>query len=399
MHELVHAFMFDLLYGGSFGSVVTRGAFFQVPLWFAEGIAEWFSEGWTNEAEMFVRDGIITGYLPPLPFSGGFLVYKQGQAAMRFISERYGEDRIRDLLQKMKYYRNFDRAFEAAMGVSIARFDEEFSTWLRRNFWPEVAEKENPEIFARRLTDHRRDNSNLNSGAAISPTGDRIAYFTDEDTFTEISVMSALDGETLQKVVKGQRNVAFESIPSFRSGLSWSQDGRYLAFTAQSQARDVLYISDIEEGRIVHKIKNEFDALMYPAWSPTDDIMAVVGVKDGESDLYLVDRDGNFDRLTFDTWDEKEPKWHPDGKRIVFSSDRNNPVVLDRRSGSRRLRRLRHLRDRYRDARGHARSSIPGARTRSRRGRPTATVYSSSPTAAESGTSTCTSSRTPRSCS
>jgi hypothetical protein len=307
VHELVHAFMFDLLFGGGLGSFVGGGAFFQVPLWFAEGYAEWLSEGWSTEAEMFVRDGIITGYLPPLIYAGGFLVYKQGQAAMMFISERYGEERFRELLQKMKMYRNFDRAFQSVMGTSIPQFNEDFDNWLRRQHWPDVSEKSNPDIFARRLTDHRRDRSNLNAGAAVSPTGDRIAYFSDRSRYTEILVMSALDGKTLDRVVKGQRNVSFESLPSFRSQLSWSPDGSKLAFIAGSQARDVLYISDVDRGKVIRKIKNDFDAVMYPAWHPTDDLIAVVGVKDGRSDLYLVDADGNFERLTNDTWDEKEP--------------------------------------------------------------------------------------------
>jgi Tol biopolymer transport system component len=328
VHELVHAFMFDLLYGGGLGTFVSGGALLHVPLWFAEGYAEWLSQGWVTEAEMFVRDGIITGYLPPLPYSGGFLVYKQGQAAMLFIAERYGEERFRELLQKMKMYRNFDRAFQSVMGTTVAKFDEDFSTWLRRQHWPEVSDKSNPDIFARRLTDHRRDRSNLNMGAAVSPTGDRVAYFSDRSYYTEILVMSALDGKTLDRVVKGQRNVSFESLPSFRSALTWSPDGKYLAFVAGSQSRDVLYVSDVDEGRIVRKVKNEFDAVMYPAWHPSEDLIAVVAVRDGRSDLYLVDAEGSFERLTNDTWDEKEPKWHPDGKSLVFASDRANPVVL-----------------------------------------------------------------------
>jgi Tol biopolymer transport system component len=328
VHELVHAFMFDLLYGGGLGTFVSGGALLNVPLWFAEGYAEWLSQGWSTEAEMFVRDGVITGYLPPLPYSGGFLVYKQGQAAMMFIEERYGEERFRELLQKMKMYRNFDRAFQSVMGTSVAEFDEDFDTWLRRQHWPEVSEKSNPDIFARRLTDHRRDRSNLNMGAAVSPTGDRVAYFSDRSFYTEILVMSALDGKTLDRVVKGQRNVSFESLPSFRSSMSWSPDGKFLVFVAGSQSRDVLYISDVDRGKVVRKIKNDFDALMYPAWHPSKDLIAVVGVKDGRSDLYLIDAEGNFERLTNDKWDEKEPKWHPDGTSLVFASDRANPVVL-----------------------------------------------------------------------
>jgi Tol biopolymer transport system component len=329
VHELVHAIMFDNLYGGGLGTFVGGGAFVQVPLWFAEGMAEWLSEGWTSEAEMFMRDGIISGYLPPLPYSGGFLVYKQGQAAMRFLEERYGEGRLRDLLHRMKNYRNFDRAFEAVMGTSVAAFNEDFDNWLKRSFWPEVRTKSNPEVFARRLTDHRKDRSNLNMGAALSPLGDRVAYFSDRTDHTDIYVMSSLDGKVLKRVVRGQRNVEFESIPSFRSSLTWSPDGRFLAFVAQSQARDVLYVSEVEDGEVRHKIKNEFDGLVYPAWHPTEDRLVVVAMQDGRSDLWLTDLEGNFERLTDDTWDEKDPQWSPDGKRIVFSSDRPHSIVLE----------------------------------------------------------------------
>ena len=32
--------------------------------------------------------------------------------------------------------------------------------------------------------------------------------------------------------------------------------------------------------------------------------------------------------VTDDTWDEKETSWSPDGKKLIFSSDRANPVML-----------------------------------------------------------------------
>src|SRR5262249_17026024 len=64
-HELTHAFMFDMLYGGGIGNAITKRGYFDIPLWFAEGLAEWESLGWDANAEMFVRDGTITGYLPP----------------------------------------------------------------------------------------------------------------------------------------------------------------------------------------------------------------------------------------------------------------------------------------------------------------------------------------------
>ena len=329
VHELTHAFMFDMIYAGGLPSFITRQNVVYVPLWFAEGMAEWNSLGWEANADMFMREGTISGYLPPLMYGGGYLVYKEGQAALRFMSERYGPDRVRDLLQKLKFHRNFDRAFEMSLGTSVEKFDEEFHSWLKKTYWPTIRTKNGPEQFARRLTDHRKDHSNINMAAAVSPFGDKVAYISDRKMYTDIYILSTLDGKVLKRVVRGDANPSFESVPSFRSSLSWSYDGKRLAFVAQSQAQDVVYVVDAEkEGQILRRVGQEFDAAAYPAFAPNDDRIVFSAVKNGRTDLYLVDEQGTITRLTDDTWDEKEPSWSPDGTKILFSSDRGHSVAL-----------------------------------------------------------------------
>ncbi len=334
VHELTHAIMFDMLYGGSATALIARQSFYQMPLWFAEGMAEYFSLGIESNAEMFLRDGTIEGYLPPLQYSGGYIVYKQGQSALSYLVERYGEDRLRDILQRSRQMRNFDRAFLRSVGMSVEKFDEQWHEWLKRQYWPTVAMKEGPEKFALRLTDHRHDQSNLNTAPAVSPQGDRIAYFSDRRQYTDVYIMSALDGKVLRRIIRGERNVAFEAIPSFRSALTWSPDGNRIALTAKSAGRDVLYLIGAQKGEVIKRIDLGCDALYYPAWSPVSDSIVVVGVKDGRADLWMVhSRTGQATRMTDDTYDEKEPCWAPDGRIITFSSDRLAPVVLhpDRR--------------------------------------------------------------------
>jgi len=329
VHELTHAFMFDLLYGGAGASLLARQSFFSVPLWFAEGLAEYYSLGMESNAEVFLRDGTVAGYLPPLQYAGGYIVYKQGQSALGYLVERHGEDRLRDLFQRIRTMRSFDRAFQRSMGVSVERFDEQWRTWLRKTYWPMVAVKEPPEEFARRLTDHRHDASSLNTSPAISPQGDRIAYYSDRHQYTDVYIMSAVDGRVISRLIRGERNVHFEAIPSFRSALTWSPDGTRIAMTVKSAGRDLVYVVLAKDGRILKEYDLKTDALQFPSWSPVSDSLVVVGVKDGRSDLYLVDtRNGDTRRLTDDTWDEKEPTWSPDGRRITFSSDRGAPVVL-----------------------------------------------------------------------
>ena len=54
-HELVHAVMNDMLYGGSIQSLIT-GQVAQVPLWVSEGLAEFESLRWDTRLDMVVRD-------------------------------------------------------------------------------------------------------------------------------------------------------------------------------------------------------------------------------------------------------------------------------------------------------------------------------------------------------
>jgi len=143
-----------------------------------------------------------------------------------------------------------------------------------------------------------------------------------------VFVMSAIDGQILKRLVRGERNVSFEALPSFRTSLTWSPDGKKVALVGQSQTRDVLYEVDADNGHIVKKFKLDLDAVSYPAWNPKQDELALVGMKDGRSDLYVLDPDGKLRRLTDDAWDERQPSWTPDGQSIVFSSDRGQPVIL-----------------------------------------------------------------------
>jgi len=329
VHELTHAFQFDILYNGTGISMLSGQGFFQMPLWFAEGMAEYFSLGMDSNCEMWCRDGALSGYIPPLEYAGGYPVYKFGQSAIAFLIGNWGDARFRDLLKRARQMRSFERAFERTYGMSVQKFDEKWRQYLKKRYWPAVAEHEQPEVYGKRLTDHRKDQSNLNVSPAVSPQGDRIAYFSDRRQYSDLYVMSAFDGRVLRRVVRGERNVEFETVPLFESSITWSPDGQRLALTAISKGRDQLYVIRAHDGQVLKRFTLPCDALAYPAWSPTSDSIVVSGLKDGRSDLYLVSVvSGETTRLTDDTWDEKEATWSPDGRHITFSSDRGAPVVL-----------------------------------------------------------------------
>ena len=64
------------------------------PLWFTEGLAEFWSTEWDTQADMVLKDAVLTGYLPGLSdwerINGTFLMYKFGQRVCEYIAANFG---------------------------------------------------------------------------------------------------------------------------------------------------------------------------------------------------------------------------------------------------------------------------------------------------------------------
>ena len=60
------------------------------PLWFIEGLAEYWSTTWDAQAEMVMRDAVLNDIVVGLEdmdrIYGSFLMYKEGQNALQYIA-------------------------------------------------------------------------------------------------------------------------------------------------------------------------------------------------------------------------------------------------------------------------------------------------------------------------
>ena len=63
IHELAHVFTFHIVYNRMLDNVFTRNYLFPMPLWVAEGLAEYLAVGWDADSDMFIRDAVIEDYL------------------------------------------------------------------------------------------------------------------------------------------------------------------------------------------------------------------------------------------------------------------------------------------------------------------------------------------------
>ncbi len=319
VHELSHVFTFNIVYNKLMDNVFSRNYLFALPLWVVEGLAEYLSVGWDTDSDMFIRDAVIYDYLVDLDYAGGFYVYKEGQSALNYIADTYGREKILEILGVLGTTRRTDPTLEHTIGLNTRELSTKWKESLRKHYWPMYADKKDLDEIGRRLTDHIKDHGYYNTKPVFSPSGDRIAFFSDRDGLIDLYLMSSLDGKILRKLVSGERSNRFESLHSFNSSLCFSPDGSMIAFVAKSKGRDVLFIIDSSSGKVQKKLNVYADALAAPDWSPMGDKIILTAISRGQTDLVLIDIEtGSYKRLTNDAADQLAPRFFPDGKQIAY---------------------------------------------------------------------------------
>jgi len=323
-HELVHAFQFDILRRGALSQGSNPFAF-RMPLWFAEGMAEYLSTGEIDPlTAMWLRDGSMSGYLTSIDQLSrvqDIRVYRFGQALWYYIGTKYGDEKVGEIMQKAPLI-GVREAIQSSLNVSLDKLSEDWLDAVRQTYLPQIVAHPPAKDFATRLSDHVKAGSAINVGPTLSPDGARMAFVSDRDFFNDIYIADADDGKHADKVIKGERSETFESLRFLRVGMAFSPDGRYLAFSSKAGERDALYIMDVEDEDIVDAHRFDLDGIETPSWSPDGRRLVFTGQKGGTSDLYVVNRDGTgLERLTDDRYAQRDPSWSPDGSRIAFTTE------------------------------------------------------------------------------
>lgn len=337
-HELVHAVINEMFYGGSIQSIITNNITLQLPIWFNEGLAEYESLKWDTNSDMFIRDATLHEYLPPIQRLDGYFAYRGGQCMWNYIATKYGEQKIAEILMRIKGSRSVDQGFRASIGLSVEELSEHWQKEQKILYWPDIAKRVEPEDYSHRLTDHRKDGSFYNTSPAISPQGDRLAFISNRDDYFDVYIMNAIDGSTREKIIPGQRTPEFEELHLLTPGIAWSPDGKYLALAAKSGGHDAIIVKDVSKGD-EQSLEFDLDGIFSVAWSPAgpDSLpqqqkLAFVGILKGRSDIYTYDLDSKkLENLTQDVFSDADPSWSSDGKSILFSSDRGsntNPTLI-----------------------------------------------------------------------
>jgi hypothetical protein len=325
-HELTHVFEFDLIPR----NLIQRG----VPLWVDEGLSSYMEGVWDPLDLMMIRDAAVTDQVPRLSRSdfqplSGRLVYNLGHAAFEFIEARYGKEGIRQFLYTLRKNivgGSVEDIYHQAFRIKPNEFDEAFDKWLKERFKP-YRDKQRPSDYGKDLSPDAEQTSYEQVFAfAPSPSGEMVAVLTANRSELEadLVLLSAKDGSVVRNLTKGFSG-AFENITfseGFVAGRSITFDprGDLVAFFARTGKRRSLMLVSVLSGKIVRRVAIDLDQAQSPCLLPDGRQALVAGLKEGVSDIYLLDLEtGQAKNLTKDHFYDSDPQISPDGNLVVYT--------------------------------------------------------------------------------
>ncbi|HZH04287.1 MAG TPA: tolB protein precursor protein, partial [Myxococcaceae bacterium] len=373
-HEMAHQFTIQKVRAVAKAQNTYGDPLDALPLWFIEGLAEFYAQrGVDAEARMLVRDLLVNpdvenGYAL-LPFfedrQYSFLwTYKVGQIRCAFLEEVYGAGTLQKILERsgtmvgvggQRSRVSFPDFLEALTGDDPSKLSRKFSSWLSRGEYRAFLESEQD---ASNLSLSPQALDGAANALATSPDGNLILYRT----------LGLDDGKSSlrlfdQRDPGNEVTVAVDGVPGAESlhpisGRTFDVRGDALAYVAESNGRDVLYLQTVRskvtpreaslepvwvgDGQAPVRKESPMEAdinlggrralklgrrgllsAFSPSFSPDGKRLALVGLDEsGQRDLYLVEPQGGdfaLTRLTRDAAGERHVSWGPEG--IVFTSD------------------------------------------------------------------------------
>lgn len=322
-HELAHLFHYRAVITGSYVLNALLGD--PLPRFWTEGLAQYETETWDSyRGDRWLRTAVLDdqlSYSDGRSAWNGRLLYASGNSQVRYFAEQYGDTTLSSLLAHRKKtlfglvkVHDFDAAFKAVVDTSYRDF---YDAWRRHI-----------NVYYNTLAGQMATTDSLGTNPLKLPG----QYLYDVQFNPGISKVAVLSLTSLARPVrrlfvydrkKKEAEVVAEG--NIRAPISWSADGKRLAFARLSRGNHAsllhdLYVVDADGGNLTRLTHSR--RASSPAFSPDGEVLAFVGAEGGTANVFLLDlKTGTETPLTRYAGDVQISSlaWQPGGSHLAYA--------------------------------------------------------------------------------
>ncbi|HMM10991.1 MAG TPA: hypothetical protein PKE03_02730, partial [Bacteroidales bacterium] len=144
----------------------------------------------------------------------------------------------------------------------------------------------------------------------------------------------------LQDMRTGKRRLMFRSGYSTDEKIddsfpltAWHPSGRILAFVLEEKGRIHLYLYNLEDRSLDKRNLYDFQKVTHISYSTDGRLLAMSAVRQGKPDIYVFDLASNsWTQITNDYYTDLYPVFTEQNRRIIFSSNRPEPLLRAERN-------------------------------------------------------------------
>ena len=326
VNDISLLFVYDMLYGGNMKEALQSSLLLTLPEWFMSGSAAYISEGWSPELSDYMRDFFKNRNVRKPTLLTGNDAKMIGHSIWNYIADKYGKDKISDILNLTRIIRNEQTSITSTLGVtSYNRFLRDWRAYY-------LNQAKNTEQF---YVDPKPSwKFKLNELTASENSA--IIKVSPDKKWTAVSEIKngrykvyLVESETGSKKIIRQGKVDFVGghLKTQAPLLGWSRNNTLAILAVENDRQNFYLYENLGTKKLKVRVKRTFKGLEQIVdmdISNDGTMLAVSADKGGQNDLFLISVSrSSVMALTNDLYDDISPRFvQGSSRRVVFASNR-----------------------------------------------------------------------------
>lgn len=328
---LAEIYIRHMMFGEDWKEVIKNSALLTLPDWYVEGLVSYLTDPWSVEIDNQMRDAVVNGRFEKFNRLTGADARVAGHSLWYYIAEIYGQGVIPNTLFMARISRSVESGFLHVLGISLESLIAETLGFYQNKYEYDEKRRNLPPEKPYKL---RTRKTRVYQEYKVSPNGNQFAYVTNELGQYKVWVgdvntkkFASKRKPKIDKILKGDHKL--DRLPDLSYPmLSWHPSGDILGIMLEKKGEIEFKTYNFKEKKWEEYEMRRIEKVLDFEYAPNGREIVLSGIRNGQTDLFVFKvLTRSMEQITFDIYDDLNPRYVEGNEKIIFSSNRTNDTL------------------------------------------------------------------------